>query len=75
MSPTAAPRHWPYREHRNMAEVMRDGVLDPDDVAQSLSWSEGIARVCPRCGAPPGSRCKTISGGQYDSLHSARRVG
>lgn len=65
MKPTASPRHWPYREHRNMAQVMAD----------ERGYQAAIARDCPHCGAVPGVRCKTLNGGQYDSLHTARRIG
>jgi hypothetical protein len=66
MNPTASPRYFPYREHRNMAEVMRE----------EAGWAMAFQRVCPRCGAAPGKLCTLAGGRPYNGgIHSARRVG
>lgn len=64
--PTASPAYWPYREHRNMAQVMADE-------RRGLSYQEGIAQTCIKCGAKPGCRCKTPAGNPYEGLHAVRR--
>jgi len=48
---------------------------------ERCSWCGGWARkgttcpksiICPKCGAPPGKRCRRPSGHEADTLHAER---
>ena len=54
--PTASPAYFPYREHRNMAQVMAD------EAAAENIFRDYHSRVCPTCGAKSGLPCVTRSG-------------
>lgn len=74
--PTAAPRpdfrvdgYGCWKSHRTMAEVMAHERRN-----FGLTYQEGIARTCVKCGAAPGRLCKMPSGHRLEGIHSVRRL-
>lgn len=70
--PTASPPHFPYREHRNMAQVMAAEARMQWEF--SHSFRAALARPCPRCGVAAGQDCRSPNGRLTGGVHSVRRA-
>lgn len=74
MKPVASPPRFPFREHRNMAQVIADDAADARVAAGAASRRESLGRPCPKCGSPANVICKTPDGGPVHMMvHVARR--